>query len=177
MPGAQDSDQKQRPIESAWKIIPTFKSRNIAATVRFYTEELGFTLGGIYNHDDETATQEEEEHPVPQFTATEGGAEEPSADSVPADATFCSVYAGPKAAANIYFFKEKDVFQASEVMIALGTEQLDAMYLKLSRGGSVHIAESIADTPWGYRQFTILDNDGNRLTFFKFLEGGNPGTS
>ena len=60
-------------------------------------------------------------------------------------------------------------------MIALGTTQLDEFYNLLRARKRVEISEPIADMEWGYRQFTIKDNDGNALTFFKFLEGGNPG--
>lgn len=38
------------------------------------------------------------------------------------------------------------------------------------------IIEKMEDKEWGYRQFTVRDGDGNRVVFFKFLEGGNPGT-
>lgn len=37
------------------------------------------------------------------------------------------------------------------------------------------IQDAVQDQPWGYRQFAITDPDGNTLTFFRFLEGGNPG--
>lgn len=61
-------------------------------------------------------------------------------------------------------------------MIALGTAELDEFYTYLQSRRKVEIVEPIKDEEWGYRQFTIKDNDGTRLTFFKFLEGGNPGT-
>jgi len=134
-------------VRSAWKIIPQFHSRSINETVKFYTEELSFELGGVHPDD--------------------GGTPEP---------TFCSVFVGRKADANIYFFQTNaHEFQACEAMIALGTTELDEYYDRLKSGGRVAITEPIEDTEWGYRQFTIKDNDGNRLTFFKFLEGGNPG--
>jgi uncharacterized glyoxalase superfamily protein PhnB len=134
--------------QSAWKIIPQFQSRSITATVRFYTEELGFFLGGIYPDDVDAS-----------------------------EATFCSVAMGRKADANIYFFLSKpEDFHPRAVHIALGTIQLDQYYQQLKSGGKVEMMADIEDTAWGYRQFTVKDNDGNRLTFFKFLEGGNPGT-
>jgi uncharacterized glyoxalase superfamily protein PhnB len=133
--------------ESAWKIIPQFPSRDIPTTIAFYTETLGFTLGGTHGD----------------------GGDGP---------TFCSVYAGAKAAANIYFFKtgEQEHVGTSAAMIALGTEQLDQLFERLRSAGTVEIVEEIEDKEWGYRQFKIKDPDGNTLTFFKFLEGGNPGT-
>lgn len=143
-------------VKSAWKIVPQFHSRDIAATVGFYTTVLGFTIGGVH----------------------------PSAPSPP---TFCSVYAGDRAAANIYFFlrgggtggteEEQEPFRPSAAMIALGTQELDQFYARLAAlGAAVDVVEGPEDKEWGYRQFAIRDPDGNRLTFFKFLEGGNPGS-
>lgn len=58
-------------------------------------------------------------------------------------------------------------------MIALGETELDDYYQLLKKEGEVEIVEEIADMEWGYRQFAVKDGDGNRLVFFKFLEGGN----
>ncbi|KAM5344818.1 hypothetical protein ACJ41O_010680 [Fusarium nematophilum] len=135
------------PITSAWKVIPTFKSQSIERTVKFYVDVLGFTLGGVKPEDGD-----------------------------PAQYTFCSVAAGDKAAANFYFFKPSgdDAVTPGSAYIALGTTQLDQMY-EAVKARDVEIEEEIQDQPWGYRQFAIKDPDGNILTFFKFLEGGNPG--
>ncbi|KAK3291390.1 Glyoxalase/Bleomycin resistance protein/Dihydroxybiphenyl dioxygenase [Chaetomium fimeti] len=129
-------------VQSAWKIIPHFRSDNIQTTVDFYTRVLGFTVGGIHT-DDQSGKQ-----------------------------TFCSLYAGDKAAANIYF---SSAVTQSSAWIALGTAELDDFYQELKSHGNAEMVEDIADKEWGYRQFTIKDTDGNRLTFFKFLEDGNPG--
>lgn len=88
----------------------------------------------------------------------------------------CSVAVGAKAAANMYLFKTPVPFEPSAAMIAMGTEQLDKYYKLLVDEAKVEISMPIEDQPWGYRQFEIKDIDGNRIQFFKFLEGGNPGT-
>ena len=137
-------------VQSAWKIIPHLRSRDIEASVDYYSKVLGFTIGGVHGSDE---------------------AGKP---------TFCSLFAGKKAAANIYLSKpgaaeaDKD-WGAGSVWVALGTLELDAFYEELASGGLVEFVEMIENKEWGYRQFTIRDPDGNRLTFFKFLEGGNPG--
>ena len=132
-------------VASAWKIIPTFQSLSIDDTVQFYTNELGFVVGTAY----------------PSESNLKG---------------FCSVSVGRHAAANIYFFGcGASEFHPREARIALGTAQLDEFYNSLMAQGNVEISEPIADKEWGYRQFTVKDNDGNALTFFRFLEGGNPG--
>ncbi|KAF4336627.1 glyoxalase family [Fusarium beomiforme] len=136
------------PIASAWKIIPTFESQSIQKTLDFYVDFLGFTLGGVKPGDG----------PSSQYT-------------------FCSIFAGKKAAANIYFFKpESGIVRPGSAYIALGTEQLDKLHASVKGQRSDAIEEEIEDKPWGFRQFAIKDPDGNKLTFFKFLEGGNPGT-
>lgn len=124
------------------------KSRDIEATVKFYTEELYFTLGGIHS------------------------------DAEGEPATFSSVFVGNKAVVNIYHFLcEASDFVPGWVMVAMGTSQLYEYYRELVMAGQdrVRIVEPVEDKPWGYRQFSIKDNDGNKLTFFRFLEGGNPG--
>ncbi|OOO14051.1 aminotransferase class I and II [Aspergillus oryzae] len=132
--------------KSAWKVIPMFQSTSISRTVQFYTETLGFELGSV---------------------KPENGTSE---------LTFCSIFMGKKADANFYFsLASVEEFKASEAMIALGTQELDEYYRYLNGRDEVTITEDIEDTPWGFRQFTIEDHDGNKLTFFKFLEGGNPG--
>ncbi|KAJ5861358.1 uncharacterized protein N7529_008668 [Penicillium soppii] len=133
-------------LKSAWKVIPMFQSRSISLTVKFYTEKLGFELASVKPEDESS------------------------------QATFCSLFIGKKADANFYFSRaSNEDFNPSHAMIALGTRQLDEYYDYLGRLAGIEITEEIEDTPWGFRQFTIKDNDGNLLTFFKFLEGGNPG--
>lgn len=132
-------------VRSAWKIIPQFSSRSIEATAKFYADELSFIVGGLYPED-------------------------------AAEPTFCSVFIGKKAEANIYFHKcPPDDFRPSKAMIAMGTKQLDEYHDHLRARAAMEFVHPITDEVWGYRQFTVKDNDGNELTFFKFLEGGNPG--
>jgi hypothetical protein len=72
-------------------------------------------------------------------------------------------------------------------MVALSTAVLERLWERVScvrreedegessrDGGRVQIEEEIGDRPWVYRQFSVLNPDGNRITFFRFLEGGNP---
>jgi uncharacterized glyoxalase superfamily protein PhnB len=133
-------------VNSAWKVIPMFESRSISQTVDFYTKTLGFELASV-----------KPEH---------GKSEQ----------YFCSIFIGKKAEANFYFSKVRaESFKSSHAYIALGTSELDDFHVYLKRTPGVEFDKEIEDTPWGFRQFTIKDIDGNLLTFFKFLEGGNPG--
>ena len=133
--------------DTAWGIIPHFPSSSITQTVQFYTEKLHFRLGGV--HPEETDSPH-----------------------------MCSLYVGTGAVTgNIYFFKceEGEVLHPATAMIALGTQAVDHYHDMLKAAGNVEIIDPIEDKPWGYRQFTIRDPDGNKLQFFRFLEGGNPG--
>lgn len=134
-------------LNTAWGTIPHFPCRSVRQTVQFYTEDLHFELGGI----------DPEDAPDPNM---------------------CSVAIGkPAIRGNIYLFKaaEGAPLYPSTAMMALGTDAVDQYHDLLRREGRVTIVEPIADKPWGYRQFAILDPDGNKIQFFRFLEGGNPG--
>jgi hypothetical protein len=80
----------------------------------------------------------------------------------------CSVSIGPKAAANIYLFRTATLSPAA-AMIAMSLDGLKEYYETLKREGKVLWVEDIGDKDWGYRQFEIKDEDGNRLSFFAFL--------
>jgi len=130
--------------ESAWKIIPHFPSTSIPSTIRFYTQVLHFKSSEPYYG--------------------RKGYLEP---------TFCSVCIGHQAAANIYFFHipEKDrALSPAKAMISMSIDGLEEYYNLLKREGKVQFIEDIEDKEWGYRQFEIADEDGNRLQFFRFLE-------
>lgn len=123
-----------------------FESRSIPQTVEFYTKTLGFELASVKPEHGESE----------QF--------------------FCSVFTGKKAEANFYFSKvSAESFKPSHAYVALGTSQLDGFHVYLNNTPGIEFDEEIKDTSWGFRQFTIKDIDGNLLTFFEFLEGGNPG--
>ena len=55
-------------------------------------------------------------------------------------------------------------------MIAMSKEGLEEYYGLLKRERKATFVEDIEDKEWGYRQFEIVDEDGNRLQFFRFLE-------
>jgi catechol 2,3-dioxygenase-like lactoylglutathione lyase family enzyme len=43
--------------------------------------------------------------------------------------------------------------------------EVDALFAEYNKQGVVHPKGGLADTPWGMRQFSILDNNGNILHF------------
>jgi uncharacterized glyoxalase superfamily protein PhnB len=138
------SELMHSPTNSARKIIPHFPSKSIPSTIRFYSQVLHFHVG------EAQYTRGKTLHP-----------------------TFCSVYAGEHANANIYFFltSESDrKLSPGNIMIAMSTDGLEEYYTLLKREGKVEFVEEIEDKEWGYRQFEIVDEDGSHIQFFRFLE-------
>jgi len=61
----------------------------------------------------------------------------------------------------IFFRKRPDPFEPAICWIYV--QEVDAIYQKMIESGA-DIVEPVADKPWGLRQFTIKDPDGN--TFY-----------
>ena len=135
----------------AWKtqstrgIIPHWPSKSIPDTIRFYRDVLHFTVG------------------EPQYLRE--GYSEP---------TFVSVCLGRHCESNIYFFRRpegEEPLHRGTGMIGMDAEGLlEDYYETLRREGKVKFVENIEDKPWGYRQFEVADEDGNRIQFFRHLE-------
>jgi uncharacterized glyoxalase superfamily protein PhnB len=160
------SNTKSNPPSSVaqhygtFKIIPFFRSTNITDTVAFYQDILHFTLGGVHSNSD-TPNAESEPEPEP---------------------TFASLFIGAKADANIYFLT---TVPAGRAMIGMSLEGLESYYSRLKEAGTFTEMDAteqgsavrmgmgaIENKPWGYRQFDLMDKDGNELTFFAFLSDG-----
>lgn len=54
---------------------------------------------------------------------------------------------------------------AGMVTCRVETSGVDDLYAELEPRGVIDPAEPIRTTPWGARQFSVLDSSGNRLTF------------
>ncbi|KPI38936.1 uncharacterized protein AB675_4563 [Cyphellophora attinorum] len=147
------SEHARALLDTAWGVIPHFHARSIPTSITYYTSVLHFNLGST----DISFKYDPASEPEPNM---------------------CSIYLGPGIrGANIYIFKRpvEEVLHPSTIMIALGTEAVDAYYELLVREGKAEIIKEIEDKRWGYRQFAVQDPDGNRIQFFRFLDGGNPG--
>jgi hypothetical protein len=149
---------QRQPASDARKIIPFFRSSNIRDTVAFYKETLDVKSGPLY----------------------------PS-ESNP---RFVSLSWGDKAAVNIYFRfygdaadQDQQRGQAMVMLPALG--DVGALHQHLIQTGLHRKGEAdhevqifpqrcdvtdVEDMPWGYRQFTMQDIDGNEIAFFSFIE-------
>jgi uncharacterized glyoxalase superfamily protein PhnB len=54
---------------------------------------------------------------------------------------------------------------AGEVSVRITTLGIDALYAELEPQGVIHPEEPLETKPWGLRQFSVVDLDGNRITF------------
>ena len=55
----------------------------------------------------------------------------------------------------------------SMTMIRLGVRGIDEMYGHCQERGIVHPNDPLAEKPWGFREFSVTDHDGNLVTFFE----------
>jgi catechol 2,3-dioxygenase-like lactoylglutathione lyase family enzyme len=54
---------------------------------------------------------------------------------------------------------------AGKVTCRIETAGVEATYAELEPRGVIDPAEPLRTTPWGAKQFSVLDLDGNRITF------------
>lgn len=52
--------------------------------------------------------------------------------------------------------------------VRITVPDIDAWYRKMENKSLVKTDEKLFRTPWGYRQFSVLDPDRNRITFVQF---------
>jgi catechol 2,3-dioxygenase-like lactoylglutathione lyase family enzyme len=57
--------------------------------------------------------------------------------------------------------------EASMTMIRLGVRGIDDLYEHCQARGIVHPSAPLAEQPWGSREFSVTDVDGNLVTFFE----------
>jgi catechol 2,3-dioxygenase-like lactoylglutathione lyase family enzyme len=55
----------------------------------------------------------------------------------------------------------------SMTMIRLGVRGIDELYAQCLEREIVHSNAPLKDTPWGSREFSVRDRDGNLVTFFQ----------
>jgi catechol 2,3-dioxygenase-like lactoylglutathione lyase family enzyme len=132
------------------KPIPILPVRSVSASLRFYKDKLSFKGHGM---------------PLP-----------------PADPVFGSVCRGKNADVNLYLLKVEEgspvhpqqvyVMIAGKVMPGGATPEIDLLYDEMKGKGVFEGAEGDtqpANTQYsGYRQFDVIDPDGERLQFYRY---------
>jgi uncharacterized glyoxalase superfamily protein PhnB len=64
--------------------------------------------------------------------------------------------------------------EESNTMIRLGVHGIDELYDHCREHDIVHPNAPLVEQPWGFREFSVTDRDGNLVTFFEPPEGHDP---
>lgn len=130
------------------RVIAALPVRNIAAAVAFYASRLGFSAG--YS-DEGFARLERDAVELHLWAASDESWKQRQA-----------LEANP-----IRSGAESFIAGTASCRIALDQE-IDALYETLASAGVLHPTDpgSPVDTDWGTREFAVLDQDGNLLTFY-----------
>jgi catechol 2,3-dioxygenase-like lactoylglutathione lyase family enzyme len=62
----------------------------------------------------------------------------------------------------------------STTMIRVGVRGIDELYDHCAVEGILHPTTTLAEQPWGLREFSVIDHDGNLVTFFEPPAGYDP---
>jgi uncharacterized glyoxalase superfamily protein PhnB len=129
-----------------WGVIPAIRVTDIAAALGFYIDRLGFTLerGGL-TADNSVVTR--------------------------GDARLML-----EVAADLYgrgYNEEirRRLGSTSATALNIEAPDLDALYAHLQASGA-EIVDPLARRPWGQDEFTVADQEGNWLTFWRVSEAG-----
>ena len=66
---------------------------------------------------------------------------------------------------SIHFWLCSDARTPKETGCRISVEGIDELFETFSRLGVIHSNGRLASKPWGSREFSILDTDGNLVTF------------
>jgi catechol 2,3-dioxygenase-like lactoylglutathione lyase family enzyme len=68
----------------------------------------------------------------------------------------------------IHFWGPSEIApEKSNTMIRLGVRGIDELYAHCRKRDIVHPNAPLAEQPWGFREFSVTDRDGNLVTFFE----------
>ncbi len=75
----------------------------------------------------------------------------------------------------IHFWGPSEISpEDSMTMIRLGVQGIDEFYAHCQGRDIVHPNAPLEETPWGFREFSVRDRDGNLVTFFETPNGYDP---
>jgi catechol 2,3-dioxygenase-like lactoylglutathione lyase family enzyme len=75
----------------------------------------------------------------------------------------------------IHFWGPSEIApEDSNTMIRVGVRGIDSLYDDCQAQGIVHPNAPLQEQPWGFREFSVRDHDGNLVTFFEPPEGYDP---
>jgi uncharacterized glyoxalase superfamily protein PhnB len=75
----------------------------------------------------------------------------------------------------IHFWGPSDIPpEESNTMVRLGVQGIDELYAQCIERAIVHPNAPLVEQPWGFREFSVTDRDGNLVTFFEPPAGFEP---
>lgn len=129
------------------EVTPVFQVKNVQASVGFYRDKLGF--GPRYQNGDAMAIVERDGTDIILTRADdEGWRTRPN-------------------------FLQRPVASGAESFLSgtgscrIRVDDVDALYAAYQSESVIHRNGALRDQPWGVRDFSIGDLDGNALTFFE----------
>jgi catechol 2,3-dioxygenase-like lactoylglutathione lyase family enzyme len=125
--------------------VPALPSADVARSVAFYRDRLGFE---VVHEEDGFASLRRDAATLHFWGATD---EEWREELDPAK----PVRTGAES------------FIAGTASCRIAVDGVDELYAQCVADGVVHPNGALAEKPWGSREFTILDPDGNCVTFFQ----------
>jgi catechol 2,3-dioxygenase-like lactoylglutathione lyase family enzyme len=124
--------------------VPVLPVRSIAASSVFYADRLGFE---VLHADDGYAVLRRDGVGLNLWAAT--------------DETWRDRPGGPPVVSGA------ESFLAGTASCRIRVDGIDGLHAACAASGIVHPDGPLADTPWGTREFTVLDPDRNCLAFFQ----------
>lgn len=130
-----------------YSMVPAIRVRDMEAGLRFYRDQLGFKL-------------------------ERGGAEEDNVALSLGDARIML----DRVPTEFYSPEYNDRInarsgQGGQMALYIEAVGLDDFYGRV-QGAGVTVVDPIADRPWGQREFTVEDLEGNWLSFWEALKSG-----
>jgi uncharacterized glyoxalase superfamily protein PhnB len=129
------------PIVAEWGVIPSIRVRDMAAALAFYREMLGFTLDSGGDDASNSSLTRGDAHVMIETAADHYGDEYNAA------------------------IRER-LGNPSCIALYMEAADLDELHSGLQAAGA-RIVDPLAARPWGQREFTVEDHEGNWLTFWK----------
>jgi catechol 2,3-dioxygenase-like lactoylglutathione lyase family enzyme len=123
--------------------IPALPVAEMAHSVAFYGDKLGFTL---VHHDGGFAIVQRDAVTLHLWEASDQGWRTRS--------TAAPVVSGAES------------FIAGTASCRIAVEDVDALHRELEPLGILHPRGQLSDQPWGSREFAVSDPDNNLITFF-----------
>jgi catechol 2,3-dioxygenase-like lactoylglutathione lyase family enzyme len=126
--------------------IPALPVKEIARSVAFYRDQLGFSVA-----------HQEEGFAIVRRDAVEVHLWAASDERWPTRGGPSPVVSGAES------------FIAGTASCRIGVTGVEELHRGLAPRGILHPKGQLADRPWGTREFAVLDLEGNLLTFFEHI--------